>query len=73
MLYNQESHIQVYHEFLSLCRHTSSREYAGKFRNCAINTLWRDGNSWKLGFWGDTSHLDGVGVQAEAFGGGKGG
>ena len=54
-------------------RHASGREYAGKFRNCAINTLWRDGTKWKIGFWGDISHLDGVGVQAEAFGGGKGG
>ena len=55
------------------CRHACGREYSGRFKNCAINCLWVDGKQWKLGLWGDVSHLDGIGVQAEAFGGGHGG
>ena len=55
------------------CRHVRGHEYKGKFSNCALNTLWIDGGTWTLGVWGDIAHLNGVGAQTEAFGGGMGG
>ena len=53
------------------CRHATGKEYSGRFKNCSINCLWMDGKAWKVGLWGDITHLSGIGVQAEAFGGGN--